>query len=244
MGLKAVLENLDGLNDNIKALYKQGDGGKFYLEIDGVDELPAFGGMRRAKEQERDAHNTTTTKLRDATTKIEQLQAELDEIHRGNVPKGDVARLEQSWKDKLATREAELTGKLDTLIKRVQTLLVDNVAQSLASKISTAPDLLLPHITKRLTVETDGDNLVTRVLDNTGKLSALTVEDLEKELMSNKSFAPILVGSKANGSGANGGGGGGGSGNKKFSQLTEPERVALFNSDPNEYRRLRDEEKK
>lgn len=242
MGLKAVLENLDGVNEGHKALYKQGDGGKFYLEIDGVDELPQFQGMRRAKEQERDAHNNVANQLREAKAKIDELQNNLDDIHRGNVAKGDVEKLEQSWKDKLARKEAELTTQLTDLQKQVKTLLVDNVAQSLASKISTAPELLLPHITKRLAVETENGQLVTRVLDNAGKLSASSLEDLEKEFVTNKTFAPIIIGTKAGGSGASGGGGGGGA-NKKFSELSEKERTELYNRDPDEYRRRRDAER-
>ena len=42
------------------------------------------------------------------------------------------------------------------------------------------------------------------MLDKDGKPSALSVEDLEKEVLSNKAFAPILRGSQASGGNASG----------------------------------------
>lgn len=243
MGLKAVLENLDGQNEATRAFYKAGNDGKFYLEIDGVEDLPAFGGMRRAKEQERDAHNATTGKLNDATNRVKQLQDELDEIHRGNISKGDMEKLENSWRGKLVDLETKLTGERDGLRAQVNELLVDNVALGLATEISTAPELMLPHITKRLTAETVNGKLVTRVLDAEGKLSAATLEDLKTEFLQSKTFAAIIVGSKASGSGASGGSGGGGA-TKKFSELSEADRSALYRQDPEKYRQLRDADKK
>jgi hypothetical protein len=37
MALKAVIETLDDIDEGTKALYVQGEGGKFYLDLDGVD---------------------------------------------------------------------------------------------------------------------------------------------------------------------------------------------------------------
>ena len=47
----------------------------------------------------------------------------------------------------------------------------------------------------------DGTPIV-RVLDANGKPSAMSIEDLEKEISANKAFAPLLVGSNASGAGS------------------------------------------
>ena len=77
--------------------------------------------------------------------------------------------------------------------------LVDNVATQIATKISNAPALLLPHIKSRLQADFEGDSPVTRVLDKDGKPSAMTVEELAAEFVANKDFSAIITASKASG---------------------------------------------
>lgn len=60
----------------------------------------------------------------------------------------------------------------------------------------------MPHIKSRLSVE-EGK---TRVVDAAGHPSAFTIDDLEKEFRSNQLFAPVIIGSKATGTGGEGGG--------------------------------------
>ncbi|MEX5734662.1 hypothetical protein [Providencia hangzhouensis] len=76
--------------------------------------------------------------------------------------------------------------------------MVDNVAQTLATKLAgDAAPLIMPHIKSRLSVE-EGK---TRVVDSAGHPSAFTIDDLEKEFRSNQLFAPVIIGSKATGTG-------------------------------------------
>lgn len=120
---------------------------------------------------------------------------------------GDIATLEKSWEKKLTDQAAEYQAKVDRLSEHTTRTLVDNVAQSLASKISTAPALILPHIKARLQADFDGDEPKTRVLDGNGQPSALTIDDLAHEFIENKDFAAIITGSKASGgAGVSGGG--------------------------------------
>jgi hypothetical protein len=111
------------------------------------------------------------------------------------------------------------------------------VAQSLASElaVSGSAPLLLPHIARRLKVEIVDGTPITRVLDASGKPSAASVDELKKEFIDNKAFAPVIVGSRASGGGAAGAGGGGGAGTKRFKDLTEAERVALYRESPEKY---------
>jgi hypothetical protein len=209
MALKTTLETIEGLPEPIAKEYKltEVDGKKVYqLDLDGVEDT---GALKRAKEHEKSARQAAEKQAKELAARQEAIQEELDQMRRGAIPKGDVEKLEGSWKDKLAKKEAELTGERDAALGTLKTLLVDNVAQSLASKISNSPDLMLPHIKARLMTEKTAEGYVTRVLDKEGKPSALSIEELQKELTTDKRFAAIIIGSKASGGGATGGSGAG-----------------------------------
>lgn len=195
---------------DVQKEYKKADeDGKeiFKLDVEGWEDP---GPLKRAKDHEKTARQEVEKKLKDTATNLEALQAELDDLRRGNIPKGDVAKLEDSWKTKLGKAETEAKATIGLLESSIRELLIDNVATTMAAKISTAPDVILPHIRARLTAEQVDGKFSTRVLGSDGKPSALTVVELEKEITSNKSFSPIIIGSKASGSGAAGAKGGSG----------------------------------
>lgn len=239
MALKAVLQNLDGVPENLRTEYKEQDG-KFYLDIEGIDDHHGVGALKRAKDYEKD-------NARVAKEKAEKLQADLDaanndltELRKNGIPKGDVDRLETSYKQKQQQSEDALNGKITKLTASLEKHLLDNRAQQLATEVAAKPEyveLLLPHIRNRMKLEAAGENEehVVRVLDKDGKPSALNMDDLKKELLANKAFAAILTGSKANGGGAGGGGGGGGA-SKKLSEMNEAERKTFQKDDPAGFR--------
>ena len=203
MALKKKLtkEEYSKLSDHIKAEYIE-DGDGFRLDIDGDEDT---GALKRAKDREAQLR-------RDAEVKLREAQEELDRINGDDArKKGDIATLEKSWQKKLEDQKAEYEGKLGKLTSHTKTQLVDNVAQQIASKISNAPALLLPHIKARLAADFEGDSPVTRILDKDGKPSAMTVEELSAEFVANKDFSAIITASKASGgagkpSNSNGGG--------------------------------------
>lgn len=208
MALKAILDSIEGIPEPLAKEYVKGDDGKFVLAIEGAEDV---GALKRAKDHEKQARQTAEKAHKELLAMHEKAQEEIDEMRRGNIPKGDVEKLESSWRTKLEKKEAELTSQITARDSTLKALLVDNVAQALAAKISNSPDLILPHIQKRLTTEMDNGKFITRVLDADGKPSALSIEELQKELTSDKRFAPIIIGSKASGGGASGGSGSGSS---------------------------------
>src|SRR5574340_286760 len=209
MAIKAFRSSLEGLSDDMSKEYKEieVDGKKSYvLDIEGgylTDE--PVDALKRARDYEKRDASAAKGKVKDLTIQLEKASEELDQMRRGAIPKGDVDKLEGSWKEKLARREAELTGELTAARTSLQKLLVDNVAQGIVTKISNAPDLLLPHVQKRLTTELTSDGYITRVLDREGKPSAMSIEELQKDLISDKRFSAIIITSKATGGGASGG---------------------------------------
>lgn len=240
MAIKAVLDSLDNVPEALKGEYKKGDDGKFYLDLEGIDDHTAVGALKRAKGHEVEAHKATKGKLDAANTQIEELQGQVQNALKGFVPEANVTALENSYKTQLATKETAWLEEKKGLEGNLTRLLKDNVAHGLAGKIAAKPEfaeLLLPHVASRITVETINGESKTRILDKDGKPSALTLEDLEKEMLQTPAFATILIGTQANGAG--GGSGSGGGASKKFSDLTEAERVKLYRTNRPEYDRLK-----
>lgn len=244
MALKRILtkEEHAKLPADVKKEYKE-EGENFVLDIDGYEDPAA---LKRAKDHEKEARKNAEKQVKDLQDQLTALTEERDGLLSGAIPKKDVEKLEGSWKKKLSDREKELTTQIEAANGTLQTLLVDNVAVALATKVSTAPKLLIPHIKSRLRAEKNSEGKYeTKIVDNEGKLSALTVDELEKEILANKEFAPILTGSKGSGGGA-GGSGGGGAGVvkslKDFKTATEESQFA--NAHPEDYRRMVEAEKR
>jgi hypothetical protein len=117
---------------------------------------------------------------------------------------GDVEALEESWRAKLDAATKDNSENLIKYQKTIADLTSGATAKALANKLalSGSADVLLPHIERRLKVEMQDGTPIVRVLDANGKPSAMSIEDLEKEISANKAFAPLLVGSNASGSGS------------------------------------------
>lgn len=186
---KITKEEHAKLSDALKGEYIE-DGDGFRLDVEGEEDT---GALKRAKDREAQLR-------RDAEKAKKELEDKLAEIEGDDArKKGDIATLEKSWQKKLDDQKAEYEAKVSKLTSHTTKSLVDNVATQIASKISTAPALLLPHIRARLQADFDGDEPKTRVLDKDGKPSAMTVEELSAEFVANKDFSAIITASKASG---------------------------------------------
>lgn len=189
---KITKEDHAKLSDALKSEYVE-DGDGFRLDVDGEEDT---GALKRAKDREAQLRREAEAKLREAQEQIDALGS--DDARK----KGDIATLEKSWQKKIEDQKTEYEQKLGKLTDHTKKQLVDNVAQQLASKISNAPALILPHIKARLVADFDGDAPVTRILDGKGQLSSMTIEELSAEFVSNKDFGAIITASRATG-GAN-----------------------------------------
>lgn len=209
MVMKAVLESLDGVDKAFHGEYKKGDDGKFYLDLEGVEAHPSTQPLANTMKNVKQELTKTKNDLNAAKTKAEELQEEINGLREGAIPKADVEALKKSYQQKYDKDTGDLKASNEKLNGTVEKLMVDNVATALAGKLVAKPEYteaLLPHIRGRLKLDHNADGeAVTAVLDKDGKPSALTVDDLEKEVLSNKAFAPILRGSHASGGSAPGG---------------------------------------
>jgi len=237
MKLNVTNEEYESLDESLKMIYQK-DGDIYKLPIDGLEDT---GALKRAKEHEKERRQKAESELKEVKDQLTAKEDEIINLHKGAVSKDDVEALERSYKEKLEKTASEYEGRINEAEGSLRNMLVDNVATKLANEISTVPDLMSGAISARLTTEIVDGKALTRVLDNEGKPSALTVDELKKEFIANEKFSSIIVGSNASGSGAIGSGNGSGA-SKKLSEMSESEKVTLFKESPDDYRKLRDSE--
>ena len=227
------VESLEGVDEKFHELYEQKDGA-YFLKVSGVVPESDIDGLKASrdallaekKEQQRLAQEAEAEKLRIEREALEEAARQ----------KGDWQALEDSYKAKLTEKENEFSSQAETLRKQVYKLTVGDQALKLASEISKshAIGIMTPFIEQRLTLD---ENNNVRVLDLQGKPSAMTIDDLKQEFKANAMFQDIVVANNSSGGGATGGGQGGGAA-KNPKEMTEQERIDLYNRDPVLFKQL------
>ena len=231
MGLKYQLDTLDGLDDSVKSLYTEKEG-KFVLGIEGLPQPEDVSGLKSKVQELLDEKKAADKARKDAE---DQARLEREENARKS---GNVEELEKSWTEKFNRREAELNGMLEqergTLSTQIRDLTVGRTATDIASALAIpgSAKALLPHIERRLSVEQRDGKPVVVVLDQQGKLSAATLDELKAEFANDTAFAPLIAGSKASGGGAAGAGGGGGAAKGKIGGTKEERQAAIASRFP------------
>lgn len=228
--LKFEISTLEGVDEALHALYeKRGD--KYRLKVEGIDPADELKEALRKEREERKAAKERADTFEEAARKA------ADEAARKN---GDVEALDKSWQEKLSKREQELLDEREGLAAQVRELTVGRTANEIAAElaVSGSAKALLPHIQQRLSMDIRDGRPAVVVLDANGKPSAATLDELKAEFASDPAFAPLIVGSKASGSGAAGAKPGGGA-VKRFNEYTGAELAAIRKSDPAKYERLK-----
>jgi hypothetical protein len=202
MELKYKLPNLDGLDDNVKGLYKESDG-EYVLNIEGLP-TPSADDDNEKRLKEIEAMAKKNKELLDEVKKNKEAKRALEEAKRKEEEErlkqsGDHEALAKSYQEKLAERDAQIKEMID----KNNATMIDNTVKTLASKLCDGSNVSLiePHIRKRLGLDEKGE---LRVLDSSGQPSVTTQEELISEFQSNKTYAPIIRGTQSSGGGAHG----------------------------------------
>lgn len=115
---------------------------------------------------------------------------------------GDVSALDKSWQEKYGKLESEAAAKVAAANAQLQSVLVDSVAQKAAMDIAVdaeCAELLADKLRGSLGLaEVDG-KMQTVVFDADGKRSALTVDELKKQLVAK--YPRLVKGNPAGGAG-------------------------------------------
>ena len=184
-------------------------------------------------------------------TKPDQAQAEeIERLRKHNETllgekkaESEKRRAEQAEKERLAEETARKKGDFEALEKQYQAKiqelneqiakrdkerdehLVKSHAQKLSSQLSDNPanqEILQMVLEKRLSAK-DGQ---LSVLDDSGAVSIMTLDDLAKQMQNCGKYDSLIIGTRASGTGSNG------QLIKRAGDYSEQERLALANSNP------------
>ena len=142
---------------------------------------------------------------------------------------GDVEALRQSYEEKLAKVQAEaeegIKARDALLLERAKGDAIGDVAKvAIAGKDKG----LRAYLATRVQAELKDGQISVTVLDESGKPSAASIDDLRKEIESDTaSWGDVIAASYANGGGA-AGSRGGGAANLKRSQMSPAEKHAFI----------------
>lgn len=222
MALKAILETLDGISEEIKGHYSERDG-KFYLGVDSVDgmSLEDVRALKNALSQERKRAEEAATlaksfgdldidAAREALRKVDEMRnwkpdQKVQEQLR--LKEEEIKRQSQSQLDKLKT-------ELDTTVRQLERELVTSAASKAIAEKGGNPNLLLPLVERRTRMRrTDAGQFLAEVLDDTGGVrispksgatDPMTIGELIEEMAGREEYAGAFSGTGARGSGASG----------------------------------------
>lgn len=192
------------LGEDVQKLYGSESDGKHTIKIEGAPDYAAQE-QRITDMDSKLAELLTETK--DAKKKAKAAQKLVDQAAHDKASKdGDVEALNKSWQTKYDTDLGAANERADGLNTMLKHEKVHSQAVELATTLAVpgSADVLLPHIESRLSMDIKDGRAVAVVNDMAGKPSALTVEELGKEIAANAAFAPLIVASNAAGGGANG----------------------------------------
>lgn len=227
------VESLEGIDENLHSLYEQKDGA-YFLKVSGVVSEESVSALK-ANSEALLAEKREAQRLKDEA-KAESTRLALEAQEAEARRSGNLEAIENSWKEKLALRETELTSQLSQAQAKNYELTVGRQAQELAGELAkpNAQRLLAKEIKERLTLDENGN---IRVLDLQGKPSALTIDELKAQLRADPTYQDIIIINNSTGGGATGGGQGGGA-TKNPKEYTTQEMKDLRQSNPELYNQL------
>jgi len=234
MAVKMIVDTIEGLDEPIAKLYSKGEDGKYRLGVEGIEDTTSLKKALAAEKAERESLKKRWD-AQEAETKAREAEAakKAEELAR---KAGDTAAIEKSWSDKLTKREQELLAQVKAKDQAIESLTVDATASKLSVELFGDGAPVLEHnVRNRLRTEFVDGKPTVRVLDEAGQPSAMTIDELKKSFVDNKTYARFIIASKASGGGSGGANAGGGSGAGKktitdaqYEAMSPGERVEFF----------------
>lgn len=139
MALKAILDSLDGLSDELKKLYTQKDG-KFHLDVEGVVPKDRLDEFRNNNIELKRQLDELTGKYKDIDPEQVRvlLKKEADNKEKKMIDEGKIPELVEertkAMKADYETKIKDLTDKIGSSNSQLERLLVDNTIQAEAVK--------------------------------------------------------------------------------------------------------------
>ena len=234
MSLKTVIETTDGLDEALKPFYAEKDG-KFFLQIEGVDEHPDVKNLKVAYERTRDSEKAIKAERDTLKTRLASLPDDFDPEKWAKVKDGkpDEAALIKIRQTLEAERD-EWKGKFEQAVAKVkETAIQRDLTDALTANGVTDPafiDVLRIKLGGLVKSDEDGNSTI-----DIGLAPMAIAEGVKRFLMTEgKAFVD-----PGKGGGAKGGNGNGAPLTKEaFAAMGDKERIELFRTDPETFKRL------
>ena len=177
--LKAVVAKIEDVEEKARDYYTKGADDRFYLDAEGVDDLPVVVGLKRNRDE------LKSEKLRveqQRSTDIAALETKIAALEKGNGGgKNDekIAELENRIKQLTTTSAAEIAARDSQLAKGAdaQRRYIRNaeITKALAKQRGN-PKFLAHLIEGQVKVDLDGENYRVQVVDARGDRHALGID--------------------------------------------------------------------
>lgn len=221
MPLQLTLDSVEGLDDSLKTLYREGDDKKFHLEVDGLDRRTTEAVEAATKRANREA--VEERKKRQQWEKLGRTADEIEAILEAQAKAEEDKATKAGEFDKV---KAQIVEKHQTELKKyqdlmaakdrsIQTYLIDSQATAAIAEAKGSTKLLLPILQQHLKVVEDNGQFQVRVFDAKGEPRVdkngdpLALTEFVSELRASEDFGRAFDGTGHSGTGtvqANGGG--------------------------------------
>lgn len=257
MSLSLHRENLDGLEAALHPLYKQGDDGKYHLQVEGLEDTA---GLKSALQKEREANKKSSDQIKawqglgktpeeisELLKAQEDVQKQREDLERQEaLKKGEYQKIldgEAKKREQMAAKhQAELEAEKSTALRYRSLLeqnLVDAQATAAIAEAKGVPQLLLPHLKGRVKVVEEDGKFNLQILDAAGNPmvsdaagTPATFKTLVESFKADPIFGRAFEGSGASGGNAAGNGGRPGAGKtmtrKAFDTLNATDRAVFM----------------
>lgn len=186
MGIKAVLPNLDDVQDGMKELYKETDG-KFILDVDGFDDHPTVRGVivaNKTNKEKRDEYKSQVEALQSKLSGIpddfdpESYAEMLERLEKNQAPDVDekLAKQRAKLEDKYGKEISGYKGELTAMKSSLERMVVDDGLSRAMDEAMIDPlhkKKLLPFLKSegKISVESEGDAFKAVVDTDLGPVS-------------------------------------------------------------------------
>lgn len=225
MTVKAILQDLENLDEALKSHYVEKDG-KFVLDVEAVGDLSLedVGGLKKALAQERANVEAAAKTVKDFDgidpAKAKQAFKDLEEFKNFD-PDQKIEAGIKSQREALVAKHTQtvedMGKKYDGVMEQLEKNLVVASATKAISEAGGTVELLLPHVKSSIKMkQNEAGTFIAEVVDKEGlgrvgdgQGNPMTIPQLVDEFKGNELFSPAFKGSGSSGTGAGAGTGGG-----------------------------------
>lgn len=237
MELEPFVSKLEDVPEEFRKLYKEGEDGKFYLQVKSVGgyALEDVGTLKSAFEKKkREAADLKRRLEAFKDLDAEEIQAQLEELEtlRAGAGKPDekhqaqVRQLEEKHARELKTRDEKIQEQQREYGQLEQALHKELITRSATAALAEAGamvELALPHVISRMKVEKsdDGtydvvileeDGVTPKITGKPGSMAKMKVDEYVIALKKDEKYQPLFAGAGKSGGGSQGGKNNGGAG--------------------------------